>query len=104
MVLCHQEKSQIAHNGYYNGILLQSTFFFHKVADDSHNLVAVHDFTIFVHRQQSVRITVKCQTHLGFFYEDTALQLFHMGGTAVGIDIGAVRIVMDSYHLCSQLL
>ena len=104
MVFCHQEKSQITHNGYYNGILFQGALFLHKVADDSHNLVAVNDFTVFVHCQQSVRIAVKCQTHLGLLYEDAALQLFHMGGTAVGIDIGAVRIVVDSYHLCSQFL
>ena len=45
ILLCHQEESQISHNGCHDGILLQSTLALHVVAYDCHDLVTIDDIT-----------------------------------------------------------
>ena len=40
---------------------------------------------------------------IGLLKHYPRLQLFHMGGTAVGIDIRTVRIVVDRHYLCPKL-
>ena len=76
----------------------------HMVAHDSHALISVHDSAVLVHCQQSVRIPVECQTYMSLFVYYSGLKLLHMGRAAVGIDIGAVRIVVDGHNACPQLL
>ena len=69
-----------------------------------HNLVAVHDISLFIHRQQPVCVTVKSKTYLCFLVYDSGLQFLHMGGSAVCINICSVRVIMDCHNLTAQFL
>ena len=102
ILLCHQEESQITHNGCHDGILLQSTLALHVVAYDCHDLVTIDDITVLIHSQQSVCVSIEGQTDIGLFIDHSGLQFFHMGGATVGIDIGTVRIVVDGHHAAAQ--
>ena len=102
--LCHQEKPQITHHSNYNGIFFQLSLLFHMHPDNGHNLVSVHHSAVFIHCQKSVCIPVKSQTDIGLLIYDSGHQFFHMCGAAVGIDVAAVRIVMNGNDLCSQFL
>ncbi len=72
---------------------------------DCHKLVAIHQVTFFIHRKHTVCIAIKCkgQRLLFFFINNPCLKFFHMGGTAVGIDIGSIGLRMDSNQICTQV-
>ena len=72
------------------------------IADHCHDLIAVHNGAVFIHRQKPVGVSVKGQAHIGFLINHSGLKLFHMCGTAVGIDVGPVRHIMDGNHIRSQ--
>ena len=57
-----------------------------------------------IYCQQPVSVTVKRKPQIGLLIHHPGLQFRHMRGAAVGIDIGAVRIIMDRHNRCPQLL
>ena len=85
------EEAQICHHSHYGSILFQLALLLQCVGTDSNDLIAVHQFAVLVHRQTTVCITVKCQTQIALVGLYIFHQVFHVGGAAVLIDIGAVR-------------
>ena len=43
------------------------TLFFHMIADNRHNLIAIDSLTLLIYRKKSVSITIKSQSYIGFF-------------------------------------
>ena len=102
--LSHQEKTQITHDRRNNGVTLKLPLSFHMIAHDGHDLVTIHDISQLIHRQQPVSVSVKSQTQLCLLIDHPCLQLLHMCGTTVCIDVRAVGIVVDRHDLSAQLL
>ena len=102
--ISHQKESQVAHDRSYNLVVFQFSLVLHMDADDRHDLVSINNVANFIYCQQSVRISVKSQADIRFFIYHPCLQFFHMGRTAVGINICSVRAVMNGNNLSAQLL
>ena len=62
---------------------------------DGHNLVTIDQLTIFVTEQDAVRIAVVGDTDVRLALAGELLDLLWMGASAVGVDVCAVRMVVD---------
>ena len=103
LFLPHKGKSEVRHDCDYDRIFLQSSFGLHVVATDCHDLIAVHNISMLIHRKHTVCVTVKRKTNCCLFIYNTRFQLIHMSGATIGIDVGSIRISMDCDKICSKI-
>ena len=99
----HEEETQVAHDSRHNGIIRQLAVFFHVIAHNGHNLVAVHHSALLIHCHQSVSVAVKGKADIRFLVDYPCHQLFHMGRAAVGVNVGSVGHVMDGNYVAAKL-
>ena len=99
----HFKEAKITHYGSNNGVFFQLALISHMGTHNSHNLVAVDNCAVFVHRKKPVGIPVKSQAYMSLFVNNSGLQLFHMSGSAVGIDVRSIRHIVYGNHIGPQL-
>ena len=71
-------KSKIGHDSCDYSVVVQLTLIFQITATDIEDLVSVHDLTLVVHCKTSVRITIKCKSHIKSLLLDKCLKLLNV--------------------------
>ena len=94
-------KPQIRHNRSDNSIVVQLSAFLHIFSADIHNQIAVYFLSLIIHRNTPVSISVIGKAHIQMVFHYKFLQFTDMGGTAVSVDIGTIRLIMNHICLCS---
>ena len=51
-------KTQVAHDGAYDHIRIEPSFFLHTQGVNHHDMVAIHDISLFIDEKTAVRIAV----------------------------------------------
>ena len=95
-------ESEVGHNGGDNRIVYQASLLLHVLSADIHDLVAVHQISLAVYSQAAVCVPVVGKAHVQAVLHHVLLQSLDMSGSAVGVDIYAVRIVVDHMGFCAQ--
>ena len=95
-------EAQVAHDGAYDHIRIEPPFFLHTQGVNHHEMVAIHDISLFINEKTAVRIAVISNTTVRPHFDDHFLQGFHVGGTAVFIDIHAVRFAVEGGYFRTQ--
>ena len=96
-------KAEVRHDGANDAVLIQLTAALHIEAADCHDEVAVDDFAVFVHGKAAVGVAVKRDARVDLMHLHIFHKRFHMGGTAVIVDVRAVRLIMQHVHLGAEL-
>ena len=71
-------KSKVGHDSCDDGIVVQFALILQITTADIEDLVSVHDLTLVVHCKTSVRITIKCKSHIKSLLLDKCLKLFNV--------------------------
>ena len=71
-------KSEIRHDSCDYGVVVQLALILQVTATDIEDLVSVHDLTLVVHCKTSVRITIKCKSHIKSLLLDKCLKLLNV--------------------------
>ncbi len=82
--------------------MAQRLLLHHVLAADIHDPISIYNIPILIYRKAPVRIPVVGKAHIQMLLLYKLLQRLNMGRSAVGIDIRAVRIIIDHIGLCSQ--
>ena len=61
--------------------------------------VTVHELAVFVHREATVRVAVKGDAEIVAAGDDHARERLDVGRAAVGVDVAAVRVVLDKLEV-----
>ena len=65
-------------------------------------MIARDDLALLIHAQAAVRVTVKGKSDIEAVIYDELLQMLDMRAAAVGIDVVAVRLIVDHIGLCAK--
>src|SRR4030042_4650048 len=71
-------------------------------AVDRQDVVAVHLFSLPVHENDSVSITVQGQSKVSLFFADEPADTLWMKGAAFKVDVLPIRVNSDRDHLSPQ--
>src|SRR3569623_1339028 len=75
-----------------------------RFGDDVQQLVTVDDFAFVIDHDHAVAVAVKSNAKVGAVFEHRHLRRFGMSGTAVVIDVEAVRLDTDGDHRGTEFL
>ncbi len=95
--------AEIAHDGSNDRISFQPLFPFEFQRQDAHDQIAVHQRSMFVDQQGAIGVTVMRNADMRLMCPDGFREGIEMHGSAVLIDIQAVRLVVDRNNLGAQL-
>ncbi len=73
-------------------------------SNDEQQIIAIHDSPSVIHHQHTIAISVERNTKISMLSQDSRLQLLHMGGAAVFVDIQTIRLSRQHRHIGAQLL
>ena len=93
---------QVGHDGGDDGIIEQFAPLLHVAAVDVQDQVAVDDAALLVHGQTAVGIAVEGKAHVQLVLHHELLQPLQVGGAAVPVDVGAVRVIVHHVGLRAQ--
>ena len=69
-----------------------------SIAHDRDDLVTVDQSAIGIDRQHAVGVTVEGEPGIGPSLDDRLLEVLGVGGSAAGVDVGAVGLVVEHLH------
>ena len=72
--------------------------------NDEQQVITIHDRASVIHHQHAVAIAIKSDAQVRMLSQHSSLQLLHVGGTAVVVDVQAVGLSRQHGDLCAQLL
>ena len=78
--------SQVRHYGHNNGVLCKFSVFFQEISANRHDLISIYQLSVFIYSKHTIRISVKCNTDICLFGNNSCTQFVHMGRTAIGIN------------------
>ncbi len=81
---------------------LQPAVLLPALGDHGEQLVAVHDMAALVHDQHAVGVAIERNADVGAHLAHLARQRRQVGGTAIFIDVEAIRIDADGNHVGAQ--
>ena len=99
-----QLQAQATHHGRDESILCELTFALSRNSQDSHDLVAVYQVTLFINCLAAVGVAVVGDTEVRAVLNHSCLQLLRVGGAHTVIDVGAVGLYSQCNDLCAQRL
>ena len=99
----HQTESQIRHHGDNNGVLCKFSVFFQEISANRHDLISIYQLSVFIYSKHTIRISVKCNTDICLFGNNSCTQFVHMGRTTIGINVRSIWIGMNSDQICPQI-
>ena len=88
-------QAHVAHRGCHNLIGSQPSFFFHESALDKKGVISIQDLTIFIDPDGPVRISIVCDSYVGFDLFDIIREKIRMKGSALSIDVFSVGRGVD---------
>ena len=83
-------QAHVGHDGSHHLGAIQPVLLLHELGADIHDVVAVDDIALLVHRQAAIRVAIKGEAHVQAVFHHELLQLADMGGAAVHVDVQAV--------------
>jgi len=69
---------------------------------NSHDFVAIHEVAVLVTEQDAIGVAIVRDADLGLAFADEFLDLLGVGAAAVGIDVGAARVVVDHHEVGTE--
>ena len=103
-LLQRQLQAHVAHDGGDHGIVAQPSLLLEVIGADAHHLVAVDHPAPLIHGHEAVRVPVEGQTYVRAQLPHQLAQPLGVGGAAVLVDVGAVRLMVVGGYLRAQLL
>ena len=97
------KEADVAHHRYDRGVVGKSALLLHPLGKDGDELISIHQLAVFIHSKASVGIPVKGNAYIIAIFLDILAQRCDVGGTAVFVDVDAVRPVVEDGHLCTEL-
>ena len=88
-------EAEVTHDSGDQRVSLQATSLEVVDGGDGHDLVAIDEVSIFITEQDAVGVTIVRDANLGSAFADEFLDLLGVGAAAVGVDVGAVGVVVD---------
>ncbi len=95
-------QAEVGHHRGDNGVILELASLLHVAAADIHDLIAVHQLSLVVHRKAAVRITVIGKAQITALLQHVLLQCFNVGAAAVQVDVQAIGFIVDDMGICTQ--
>ena len=71
---------------------------------DQQNLIAGELSPVFIHRNESVPVSIKGKPGGSAVFPNVCLQVSGVLGTAAVVDVYAVRVIVNDRHICSEVL
>ena len=88
-------EAKVAHDGRNQGAAFEAAALEVIHRRDGHDLVAIDQLAVFVAEQDAVGIAIVGDTDVRLALAGELLDLLGMGASAVGVDVCAVRMVVD---------
>ena len=96
-------ESEVAHHCGDERISVQASAFQVIDGSDGHDLVAIDELAVLVAEQHAVGVTVMRDADLGLAFAGEALDVLGMRAAAIGVDVGAGRMVVMNDQVGSKL-
>ncbi len=88
-------QSHIGHYCSHHSVLSQVRPILHVCSTYIHYKVSIYNITIFIYCQTSICISVVSKSHIQIIFYYKILQITHMSGSTVPIDISSVRLTVN---------
>src|SRR5262245_6691396 len=88
-------EANVAHHRSDERVALQPAFALHLPAAHQEHGVAIHDASLMIDKDSAVAVAVERHTHLAAAFDDRSRKPFRMGGTAIEVDVSAIRTIAD---------
>ena len=96
-------KSEIAHDCRRDFVFRQFSVVLQHPGTNADGFVSVNHLAVFVHHNQTVRISVISESDIRMLLPDLLLQFLRVGGANMIVDVDAVRRAADGNHPCAQI-
>src|SRR5699024_5198638 len=80
-------------------VVFKRALFFKCHSHNCHDLVAINNRPMMLHRQETVGLTVQSHAQVRAMFQNSSLKVFHMGGAIVLVNISTIRIGADNCNL-----
>ena len=98
-VLGHPEaEAEVGHHGDHHGVLGEVAVGVAVDGADPDDLVAVDQAAGRIDREHAVGVAVEREADVGALLHHGAAEILRVGGAAAGVDVGAVRLVVEHLH------
>ncbi len=96
-------KTEVAHDGRDERVVLEVTAFLHRDGDDGHDLVAVDDVALRIDREAAVGVSVVGDADVGAFAHDMRGELLEMRRADAVVDVEPVGVGTDHRDACARI-
>ena len=95
-------KPEIGHDCSHDSVVEEFSSLLHILAVDVQDMVTGDDIALFIDTQAPVRISVISKSDVQMVVQDELPKVLDVGGAAVGIDVQAVRLIVDDIGLGAE--